>query len=155
MNSNKKLKYLQHGTIEIVFYLILYAWKKQGVNLKKERKNYTEIIKKLESYSKEQLICFLRSYSSELKNMESHCADLYDTETKTPYMSSVLASGLKVLNAKRNTYQMSEEVHQKANSIIGYVQKNSKHNYTEQELMFTVGYIAIYYKIAFEKIKVS
>lgn len=50
---------------------------------------------------------------------------------------------------------MTEEAHQKANSIIGFVQKNLKYNYAEQELMFTVGYISIYHKTAFEKIKVS
>lgn len=115
-------------------------------------KNYKDIVNELELKTKEQLLYFLQSYSSELRHTTLHCRDLCDVITDIPYIRSVLASGLKVLNDIGGTYHMSEEVHQKAKNIIGYVQKNKNHNYSTNEIMFTLGYIAIYYKLAIKKV---
>lgn len=115
-------------------------------------KKYKDIVNELELKSKEQLLYFLQSYSSELRHINLHCTDLCDSNTGIPYIRSVLASGLKVLNDKNDSYHMSEDVHQKAKSIIGYVQKNKNHNYSTNEIMFSLGYIAIYYKLAIKKV---
>ncbi|MBC2855335.1 hypothetical protein H3N56_02375 [Cetobacterium sp. 2A] len=41
---------------------------------------------------------------------------------------------------------MSEDIYLKAMNIIGYTKNNRNHNYTTDEIMFTLGYIALYYK---------
>lgn len=105
---------------------------------------YKSVESKLEKMSLEEVLTFLRGYGSTLKDREFHCKDLMNLEDNTSYMSSVLGSGLNVIN--NTSSSMSEKVHQKGKSIIAYVQKNKKHNYTQDEIMFTLGYIELYYK---------
>lgn len=107
---------------------------------------YKNVVSNLETKSLEEVIGFLRHYSATLGKRKLHCKDLIDIETDIPYMTSVLGSGLNVINNVVKSSSMSEEVHQKGKNIIAYVQKNKNHNYTQDEIMFTLGYIELYYK---------
>lgn len=110
------------------------------------KNKYSTVKKMLENQSLEGTIRFLKSYSSKLGEPNFHCKDLVDSGTKIPFITSVLASGLNVINNTSKSSAMSEEVHQKGKNIIGYIQSNPSHNYTQDEIMFTLGYIELYYK---------
>lgn len=118
-------------------------------------KNFKKIEIKLETMSQEQLISFLSSYSSKLKNKELHCKDLVDVETSLPFITSVLASGLTVVNNTTYFPNMSETTYLKAKSILGYCQNNKFHNYSENEILFTLGFITLYHKLDALKVKAS
>lgn len=107
---------------------------------------YKNVVSSLERKSLEEIVYFLRSYSSRLGKKDLHCKDLVDDVTKISYITSILGSGLNVINNLEKSSAMSEEIHQKGKNIIAYVQKNNNHNYSQDEIMFTLGYIELYYK---------
>lgn len=100
--------------------------------------------------SLDQLKAFLKSFSSSLRDVELHCRDLVDQITNIAYITSVIASGLTVINTLDNN--MSEDVYLKAMSILGHAQNNPKSNYSENELLFTKGYIVLYHKVEAQKV---
>lgn len=110
-------------------------------------KTFKEIQYKLNSMTTEQVISFLSSYSSSLKEKELHCKDLIDLKTSIPYITSILASGLTVINNTTYYPNMSEDTYLKAKSILGYSQNNKHHHYSEKELLFTLGYLTLYHKL--------
>ena len=116
---------------------------------------YKTIEIRLNSMSQEQIISFLSSYSSKLKDKESHCRDLVDVETGLPFITSVLASGLTVINNTTYYPNMSEKVYLKDKSILGYSQNNKYHHYSDNEILFTLGFITLYHKLDSLNIKVS
>lgn len=118
-------------------------------------KNYQKIKKKYEQMDYERLISFLKSYSSRLSKKEGHCRDLIDNVSEVPYITSILGSGLNVINNKNKLPKMSEEVYQKGLSILGYAQKVFGNNYTEEEIIFTMGYTILYHKRNEIELKVS
>lgn len=106
---------------------------------------YIKMENRLNEMTIEELKLFLRSYSSRLCNASHHCRDLVDLATNIPYITSIEGSGLSVINnTGRN---MSEDTYLKSKSILGYAQNNPNSSYTEDELLFTLGYISLYYKI--------
>lgn len=107
---------------------------------------YYNVIKHLETKSLEEITKFLQSFSSQLGKKSLHCTDLIDQATKIPYITSILGSGLTVTNNTTFNPIMSEEIHQKAKSIIAYVKNHKNHNYSHNEIMFVLGYIELYYK---------
>lgn len=117
--------------------------------------NFKKIKSKLESMSQEQVVSFLSSYSSKLKDKELHCKDLIDLETGLPFITSVLASGLTVINNTTYYPNMTEKIYLKAKSILGYSQNNKFHNYSDNEILFTLGFITLYHKLDNLRIKVS
>ena len=50
---------------------------------------------------------------------------------------------------------MSEKVYLKAKSILGYSQNNKYHHYSDNEILFTLGFITLYHKLDSLNIKVS
>lgn len=111
---------------------------------------YQSMEKRLTGMSVEQLKVFLKSFSSRLKDVNLHCRDLVDTTTNIAYITSVEGSGLTVTNTSNRN--MSEDVYLKAMSILGYAQNNPNSNYSEDELLFTKGYITLYHKVEAQKI---
>lgn len=109
-------------------------------------KNFSLIKKNFEGMDLERLRRFLQSFSSKLKNIKEHCRDLVDSVDNIPYMTSVLGSGLSVTNDKTNYNKMSEEVYQKGMSILAHVRNNPNHNYSENEIIFVLGYTTLYHK---------
>lgn len=102
---------------------------------------FNEMEEKLNSMSPKKLKEFIASYSSELRNRKEHCCDLRDQETNRPYMTSVLGSGLNVIN--NTTAKMSEETQMKAKAIIAYAENTFNHNYSKDELLFVKGYLSL------------
>lgn len=119
------------------------------------KKDFKKIKKNFDGMDYERLISFLQSYSSRLRKKEEHCRDLTDTVSEIPYMTSILGSGLNVINNKIQLPKMSEEVYQKGLSILGYTQKVLGNNYTEEEIIFTMGYTTLYHKRNEIELKVS
>lgn len=110
---------------------------------------YQNMERRLNEMSIEQLKAFLKSFSSRLRDTRLHCRDLVDLATDVAYITSVEGSGLTVTNTSNRN--MSEKIYLKAMSILGHAQNNPRSNYSEDELLFTKGYIILYHKVEAQK----
>lgn len=111
-------------------------------------KKFKKILEKLKKMNLEELKVFLRYYSSKLSKVENHCRDLVDKESDLSYITSILGSGLTVINNTTHFPKMSEEVYQKAKSVLGYIKNVPNHHYSEDEIMFVLGYTSLYHERA-------
>ena len=109
-------------------------------------KQYLSVTQKLESMSFEEITNFLQHYSSQLGKREFHCRDLVDSVTGIPFITSILGSGLTVTNNTTYNPTMSEEIHQKALNLIAHTKQYPEHHYSQNEIMFALVYISLYYK---------